>query len=252
MNKGGATCVSNNALGHRGLKPLFSTTTICLPHRTKAELEEIRVCTNRTCRRQGAFQTLEVLTALAPPSVSVNSCGCLGICGSGPNIALLPDAVLVSHCGTAARAAQIFSSTDEGDAVRRTLDALYLRQRAQAEIEQANFSLANDLLSQAIDLKPFGGLHIIYRYRSLVRLTVGNYLGALEDAKEALTLAPKYLEGYMCEGDVFMEMEEYDAAKKSYSMCVEIDPSICRSKTFKTRVAKLQEKQKAANVPQDQ
>lgn len=37
----------------------------------------------------------------------------------------------------------------------------------------------------------------------------------------------------MCEGDVFMAMEEYDAAEKSYLTCLQIDPSIRRSKSFK-------------------
>lgn len=40
-------------------------------------------------------------------------------------------------------------------------------------------------------------------------------------------------QAYMCEGDVFMAMEEYDAAEKSYLTCLQIDPSIRRSKSFK-------------------
>uniref|UniRef100_A0A2P2JE27 Uncharacterized protein LOC8289783 isoform X4 n=1 Tax=Rhizophora mucronata TaxID=61149 RepID=A0A2P2JE27_RHIMU len=170
------------------------------PGRIKVELEEIRVCTNRTCRKQGSLQILEILTGLAPPNVAVKSCGCLGRCGSGPNAVLLPDGVLASHCGTAVRAAQVMSAAaanytgDDDDAIRRTLDALAIRKRAQPEIDQAKFSEAELLLSQAIDLKPFGGLHVIYRYRSVARLGAGNYLGALEDAREALKLAPKYPE----------------------------------------------------------
>lgn len=31
-------------------------------------------------------------------------------------------------------------------------------------------------------------------FRSVVRLALGNYTGALEDAKKALTLAPEYAE----------------------------------------------------------
>uniref|UniRef100_A0A6N2LQ48 Uncharacterized protein n=1 Tax=Salix viminalis TaxID=40686 RepID=A0A6N2LQ48_SALVM len=64
---------------------------------------------------------------------------------------------------------------------------------------------------------------------SLARLAMRNYSGALEDAREALRLAPRYLDAYMCEGDVFMAMEEYDAAEKSYLTCLQIDPSIRHS-----------------------
>ncbi|GFZ07634.1 hypothetical protein Acr_19g0005710 [Actinidia rufa] len=46
----------------------------------------------------------------------------------------------------------------------------------------------------AIDLKPFGGIHVLYKDRSSVRLVMGNMAEALQDAKEASTLAPKYPE----------------------------------------------------------
>eukprot|EP00257_Ricinus_communis_P007776 XP_002524632.2 uncharacterized protein LOC8289783 isoform X2 [Ricinus communis] len=202
--------------------------------------DEIRVCTNRTCRRQGSMQTLEIMRDLSPPNVSVNSCGCLGRCGAGPNLAFLPQGVIIGHCATATSAASVIArhynngaAVNDDSSIRSVLIALALRKRAEAEIDQANFSQADLLLSQAIQLKPFGGLHIIYKLRSRVRLAMGNYLGALEDARETLNLAPQYPEAYMCEGDVFMEMEQYDAAEKSYSMCLQINPTICRSKPFK-------------------
>ncbi|KAJ6373725.1 hypothetical protein OIU78_029416, partial [Salix suchowensis] len=191
-------------------KPLSTLPGKSKRHRTRltkaaAETREIRVCTNRTCRKQGSFQTLEVVTDLAPPDITVKSSGCLGRCGSGPNVAILPQGIIVNHCGTAAKAAQFMATA----------------------------ASAEELLSLAIDLQPFGGIHVIYKYRSLARLAMRNYSGALEDAREALRLAPRYLDAYMCEGDVFMAMEEYDAAEKSYLTCLQIDPSIRRSKSFK-------------------
>ncbi|XP_065880747.1 uncharacterized protein [Euphorbia lathyris] len=208
------------------------------PVSTVAKTEEIRVCTNRTCRRQGSFQTLEIIKDLSPPNISVNSSGCLGRCGAGPNVVFLPQGIIVGHCGTAASAARVIArhSDDAIDdaAIRNALDALALRKRAEAEIDQANFSQAEILLSQAIHLKSFGGLHNMYKYRSCVRLAMGNYSGALEDAHEALNLAPQYVEGYMCEGDALVAMEQYDAAEKSYSLCLEIDPTIRHSKPFKS------------------
>ncbi|CAK7327909.1 unnamed protein product [Dovyalis caffra] len=241
-------------------KPLYAPPPVSKRHRNRltkaaaAETQEIRVCTNRSCRKQGSFQTLEIVTDLAPPDITVKSCGCLGRCGSGPNVAVLPQGIIVNHCGTTAKAAQFMATAanvNDGD-VSKSLEALALRKRAQAEIDLANFSKADELLSQAIDFKPFGGIHIMYKYRSRARLAMGNYSGALEDAREAIRLAPRYSEGYMCEGDALMAMEEYDAAEKSYSMCLQIDPSIRRSKSFKTRVEKLNEKLTAANMPHNQ
>ncbi|CAN1789306.1 Protein STIP1 homolog [Linum perenne] len=213
----------------------------------RAQTNEIRVCTNHTCRKQGSFQTLDLLTGIAPPTVVVNRCGCLGSCGSGPNVAILPQGVIRYHCGTASRAALLMSEAVGVDsaAVASSLEALALRKTAELEIEKAQFSDAQLLLSQvklgkAIDLKPFGGLHIMHKFRSSARLAMGDYSGALEDARAALELAPEYTEAYLCEGDAFIAMEQYDAAEKSYSTCLQIDPLIRRSKSFKNRVANLE------------
>ncbi|KAL9682807.1 hypothetical protein QQ045_014616 [Rhodiola kirilowii] len=205
---------------------------------------EIRVCTNRTCRRQGSTQTLEVLTGVAPPDVSVVSCGCLGRCGAGPNIVILPDAVFVSHCGTAARSAEVIMSVCgvSGADGGRSLKAFGLRKRSEEEFGVWNLSQAEILISEALELEAFGGVHVCYKVRSTVRLASGNYLGALEDAKEALRLAPLYVEAYICQGDALLAMDQFDAADKSYTTALEVDPTIRRSKSFKARVSKLQEK----------
>lgn len=127
------------------------------PVKSEAQVEEIRVCTNRTCRRQGSMQTFHILTALAPPDVSVKSCGCLGRCGAGPNVALLPDGQIVGHCGTAAGAAELMVGLWHGGGVgdacnksksKTSLDALALRMRAEALVDEGNFSEAERLLSQ--------------------------------------------------------------------------------------------------------
>lgn len=78
---------------------------------------------------------------------------------------------------------------------------------------------------------------------------MGNYSGALEDATEALTFAPQYPEAYICQGDAFLVMDQFDSAEKSYLTSLQIDPSIRRSKSFKARIAKLEEKLAAANMP---
>ncbi|XP_057417965.1 uncharacterized protein LOC130712142 isoform X2 [Lotus japonicus] len=224
------------------------------PTRGKADqVREIRVCTNRTCRRQGSFQTLETLSSLAPPNVAVRPCGCLGRCGSGPNLVLLPDGFIVGHCGTAARSAEIMASLFAGgdnygqDPTKNSLDALALRKRADIEFEKRNFVEAELLLSQAIDLKSFGGMHVTFKCRSLVRLELGNYSGALNDATEALALAPRYSEAYICVGNAFLALDKFDLAEQSYLAALDIDPSIRHSKSFKVRIAMLKEKLAAAN-----
>ncbi|KAF3438391.1 hypothetical protein FNV43_RR21153 [Rhamnella rubrinervis] len=224
------------------------------PRRISAEIEEIRVCTNRTCRRQGSFQTLETLTGIAPANVSVKSCGCLGRCGTGPNLVALPEGVTVSHCGTPARAAEVLVGLCGGGVwnsndAEKSLEALAMRKKAEKEMEIGNFSKAELLLSQAIELKPIGGIYIMYKDRSIARLALGRFSDSLGDAKEALSQNSRYPEAYICQGDAFFAMDQLDLAEKSYLRALDIDPSIRRSKSFKAKVATLQEKLAAVNMP---
>ncbi|KAL0357637.1 UNVERIFIED_CONTAM: hypothetical protein Scaly_1449400 [Sesamum calycinum] len=200
-----------------------SSSSSSSPYEKKDKID-IRVCTNRTCRKQGSLEVLQVLSGIAPPFVTVNSCGCLGRCGSGPNIVILPEAVFVGHCGTPTKAANMMSIAcgvdddgDVGSSGKKCLEALALRKRAEEETGRGDFAQAYSLLSQAIDLKPFGGLHIMYKDRSAARLAMGDINGALEDAKEAMALAPQYPE----------------ATEESYLIALDLDPSIRRSKSFK-------------------
>ncbi|XP_052185573.1 uncharacterized protein LOC127797088 isoform X2 [Diospyros lotus] len=219
--------------------------------------EEIRVCVNRTCRRQGSLETLQVLSGIAPPHVTVKSCGCLGRCGAGPNLVVLPRGTSVAHCGTPSRAVHAMMSLCGGDpdSWSNSLEALALRKRAQDELgkgdSSANASQAAELLlSQAVNLKPYGGIHVLYKDRCVVRLVMGNIAGALEDAKQAISLAPKYYEAYICQGDALIAMDQFDAAEMSYAIAAELDPSIRQSKSFKARIVKLRQKFIAAGLPQ--
>ncbi|KAI3503911.1 hypothetical protein L1887_32396 [Cichorium endivia] len=224
----------------RAIKPLYAIA---------AETKEIRVCTNKPCRRQGSMEILQVLSGINPPNIAVNSCGCLGRCGAGPNLVILPGATYLKHCATAARAAEIMAAVTGYDlgSWKTSLEALSMRKKAEIEIENGDFATAEILLSEAIGLNPVGGLHYLYKDRSIAKLGMKKTIDALQDAIEASRLAPKYPEAYTCKGDALMAMEQFEAAGDSYSMALELDPSIRTSKSFKARVAKLQEKLTTTN-----
>lgn len=88
----------------------------------------------------------------------------------------------------------------------------------------------------------------MYKFRSAARLGMGDSEGALKDAEEACRIAPKFPQAFICQGDAFMEMEQWDSAEKAYSNALLIDPSIRKSRSFKARVAKLQERLTASNA----
>ncbi|GJX17778.1 ribonuclease H-like domain, reverse transcriptase, RNA-dependent DNA polymerase [Tanacetum coccineum] len=139
-----------------------------------------------------------------------------------PNLVILPSATFVSHCGTDARAAEVMSSVCGGGSTSTSLEALSLRKKAELAIDNSDFTTADILLSQAIDLNPVGGIHYLYKYRSVARLGMNNNVVALEDAIKASTLAPNYSQAYICKGDALMAMEQYDAVGDSYSMALHL------------------------------
>jgi (2Fe-2S) ferredoxin len=56
----------------------------------------VRVCQNRTCKKQGAAKVLEAFAKLPVPDVTVTASSCLGQCGNGPMLLVLPDMVWYS------------------------------------------------------------------------------------------------------------------------------------------------------------
>jgi (2Fe-2S) ferredoxin len=58
--------------------------------------KSIRVCQNRTCRKQGAAQVLAAFEVSPVSGVTVIPSGCLGQCGNGPMVLVLPEMVWYS------------------------------------------------------------------------------------------------------------------------------------------------------------
>ncbi|XP_006653869.3 small glutamine-rich tetratricopeptide repeat-containing protein 2 [Oryza brachyantha] len=221
--------------------------------RASGEAVEIRVCTNRTCARQGGREVLAALEGLAPPRVDVSSCGCLGRCGAGPNIGASVSgggAAVFGHVGTAARAAHLLEhllGASEFDAAAG-LAALAAREKAEAAIEKGDAAEAEALLTEAIQMNACGGLHLVYRSRSKARLSMGNVTGALADAEEATKIAPKFPQAHLSRGDALFAMEEYRAAEDAYADALDLDPSIRRTKSFRARLEKLRQKLASVDV----
>ena len=60
-------------------------------------IRKVLVCQHRTCSKDGAAQVLATLQQKKIINVSVEACGCLGLCGSGPIVVVLPDNVYYWH-----------------------------------------------------------------------------------------------------------------------------------------------------------
>lgn len=60
-------------------------------------IRQILVCQHLTCKKDGAAKVLATLQQQKIVNVSVETCGCLGLCGSGPIVVVLPDNVYYWH-----------------------------------------------------------------------------------------------------------------------------------------------------------
>ncbi|NJL79797.1 MAG: (2Fe-2S) ferredoxin domain-containing protein [Richelia sp. RM2_1_2] len=57
----------------------------------------VRVCQNRSCKKQGAVKVLAAFKANVVSEVTVTGSSCLGQCGNGPMVLILPEMVWYSH-----------------------------------------------------------------------------------------------------------------------------------------------------------
>ena len=53
----------------------------------------ILICQHRTCKKQGAAEVFAAFRILTPESIEYEGCGCLGNCGNGPMVLVLPTRV---------------------------------------------------------------------------------------------------------------------------------------------------------------
>lgn len=53
--------------------------------------KQVLVCQSRSCRKQGAAKVLAAFQSLPVTEVTVIASGCLGQCGSGPMVLVVPE-----------------------------------------------------------------------------------------------------------------------------------------------------------------
>ncbi|MBW4623782.1 MAG: (2Fe-2S) ferredoxin domain-containing protein [Cyanosarcina radialis HA8281-LM2] len=56
----------------------------------------VLVCQNTTCRKQRSAEVLEAFRASPVAGVEIKGCGCLGQCGNGPMVLILPEQIWYS------------------------------------------------------------------------------------------------------------------------------------------------------------
>jgi len=219
----------------------------------------VLVCGNKTCRQQGALNTMQFFQQLVPVDCTVKRVGCLGRCGNGPNCVLLPSELAVGHCNTAAHVARLIErQVVHGEGAETIARTLQLKLDGNALMEMGDPSAAEAAYSAAINLLPVRGaastLHILYSNRSAARLAqVGrNPLDALADAQASMELAPQWFRAHSRAGDALLALGRKDEALEAMERTLDLQPSLMGDAVFMAKFKDLsssKRERRAVEVP---
>lgn len=162
---------------------------------------ELLFCTHKTCKRSGSEQVLKFVQDLGLPNVTGSATGCLGHCGKGPNAVLLHtsaqgDGVEVlpqqqlQHVTTPSAVVQVLKAFCDAGIDAMVLEATQLRLSGNSFAVQGDLPKAIEAYTQALALPLASGRHLLHSNRSAARLQSGRLEEALQDAKQAVALAP--------------------------------------------------------------
>lgn len=98
-----------------------------------------------------------------------------------------------------------------------------LRQQGNECVKGGNFAEAVLHYSHAIQQDTQN--HLLYSNRSLAFLKLQQYYLAIEDAKQAIKLQPKWPKGFFRKGEVEFQVGHYHSALLSYAEAILLDPS---------------------------
>ena len=87
--------MSSFVLSSRVFRPSLKRSRVCTTSggstAARAEAKEVKVCTNKECKRGGAKKTLALFEALGLEGVEIVEIRCLDECGMGPNVQINGD-----------------------------------------------------------------------------------------------------------------------------------------------------------------
>ena len=141
----------------------------------------------------------------------------------------------------------LYNNCEEEYYIDKVMKSIKLRKDGNAA---EDFTEAEKLYSEAIELNVQQGRHMLYNNRSSVRLKLKNYEGALEDAIICQHIAPSktsshYYKGLLREADVYSELGHHDKALNATILAHKMQPSLLRSVEYKALLA-----QRRRNVEQ--
>ena len=202
---------------------------------------EVRICTNSSCRKLGSKQVLQYFRELVDSSqVTVSPCGCLGQCGNGPNLVLLPSELVLRHVQTPAQVSSLIKrQLAGGESAEKAFEVLQLRTEGNQAFESGNLGQAIEMYGKALELGYPEGRHLLHGNRSAAHFSSGNIDGALADAQRATQLAPEWAKGYIRLADALEAKGEYEDAMEALHAALDRDDSLVTSASFRRKLKKV-------------
>lgn len=149
---------------------------------------ELRFCTNKVCRKQGAAAMAKLARDLALPGLTVSESGCLGRCGAGPNVAVLPAGVILAGLATPSRLVEVLAMASDAPLPAGLLAATSARLAGNAAAREGDWAGAEACFSRGLGVADPGlaCAASLHANRAAARLARGDVGGALEDARAAV------------------------------------------------------------------
>ena len=191
---------------------------------------------------------------VVPEDVEVKRVGCIGRCGNGPNVTLLPNDLTISHVNTAAHVARLVErQVRGGEGAEVLVQTLALKLEGNVSMEMGDAAAAEAAYSAAIALAPARGLHILHSNRSAARLALGEarVLDALDDAMVARRMAPRWFRAYSRLCDVYLAMNRKDDALEAMEMALDLQPSLMGDDVFMSKFKDLKSSQRERSAGGD-
>lgn len=202
---------------------------------------EVRICTNRTCKRQGSQQILKFAQDLGIDNVTAVECGCLGNCGHGPNMVLLPQEVVLRHIATPADFADVMRWQCSLVITQADIKATQLRLSGNELARGGDLHAAVSKYQQALEAEPEHGRHMLHSNLSAAHLQLGQATLALEHAQAAVQLAPKgFANAWVRLIDSYYALGQLEDAKKALDDAVQHCTGFTAVPEYKVIVRALQ------------
>ncbi|GAB4818427.1 hypothetical protein N2152v2_005473 [Parachlorella kessleri] len=154
---------------------------------------------------------------------------------------LAPKGTRLAHISTPARAASALRTFADISLDAQLVKATELRLAGNAAVRAGDLHKAIALYSEALDLQPSSGSHLLLSNRSAANLAVGNAEGALADAASAIRCAPAdYITAYVRQVEALLHLRRPTEALQELLLAGDRHPEYAATPEYRSLLKQVQ------------